>query len=95
MSDDGLTERNCLQCGGEGRHLSGHPNDPHPIDNGPCRACDGTGRMPFLDYIEELSQGPLTSTCDAMDEILEALPLLIASARKWIEHEKDHKNDGR
>lgn len=34
----------CEHCGGEGRLLRGHPNDPHPTDCGPCKACDGTGR---------------------------------------------------
>lgn len=34
---------NCRACGGEGRVLKGHPNDPHPRDCGPCPTCDGTG----------------------------------------------------
>jgi hypothetical protein len=38
-------ERECEVCGGEGRELRGHPNDPHPKDIGPCPACDGTGRV--------------------------------------------------
>lgn len=31
----------CETCGGEGRELCGHPNDPHPRDCGPCPACEG------------------------------------------------------
>jgi hypothetical protein len=31
----------CERCGGEGRIFSGHPNDPHPRDEGPCPVCDG------------------------------------------------------
>ncbi|MDB5612098.1 MAG: hypothetical protein JWP25_8998 [Bradyrhizobium sp.] len=35
----------CEACGGEGRDLRGHPNDPHPKDYGPCLACGGTGQI--------------------------------------------------
>lgn len=31
----------CEHCGTEGRIYSGHPNDPHPRDCGPCPVCDG------------------------------------------------------
>jgi hypothetical protein len=34
----------CEACGSEGRIYSGHPNDPHPRDEGPCPVCEGTGR---------------------------------------------------
>lgn len=30
----------CRACGGEGRELIGHANDPHPRDVGPCEFCD-------------------------------------------------------
>lgn len=33
----------CIRCGGDKRELSGHPNDPHPRDCGPCLACLGEG----------------------------------------------------
>ncbi len=33
----------CEACGSEGRIYSGHPNDPHPRDEGPCPWCEGTG----------------------------------------------------
>lgn len=33
----------CQRCGSEGRILRGHPNDPDPVDCGPCKACEGTG----------------------------------------------------
>ena len=35
----------CPSCGGEGRELHGHPNDPHPKDYGPCEKCHGEGRV--------------------------------------------------
>lgn len=31
----------CPDCGGEGRELRGHPNDPDPRDCGRCEACNG------------------------------------------------------
>ena len=31
----------CPACGGEGRDLRGHPNDPHPKDYGICPVCAG------------------------------------------------------
>ena len=31
----------CEVCGGEGRRYAGHQNDPHPLDLGPCRVCQG------------------------------------------------------
>lgn len=33
----------CTRCGSEGRLYSGHPNDPNPVDDGECPACEGTG----------------------------------------------------
>jgi hypothetical protein len=33
----------CEHCGTEGRIYSGYSNDPHPKDEGPCPACEGTG----------------------------------------------------
>lgn len=33
----------CEYCGSEGRIYVGHGNDPHPRDDGPCPACEGTG----------------------------------------------------
>lgn len=33
----------CEACGGEGRIYSGHPNNPHPREIGPCPTCEGTG----------------------------------------------------
>jgi hypothetical protein len=35
----------CEACGSEGRRYSGHPNDPHPRDEGPCSECGGTGEL--------------------------------------------------
>lgn len=46
----------CTACGSEGRVYrtrSGHPNDPDTSDEGPCGACDGTGR-------EEVAVEPIT-----------------------------------
>lgn len=41
MSDERIIP--CQACGSEGRRYSGHPNDPDPVDNGPCEVCEGTG----------------------------------------------------
>jgi hypothetical protein len=51
----------CEWCGSEGRLYSGHGNDPHPHDDGPCPACKGTG-------LEEVAVEPITL------EDLEAVP---------------------
>jgi hypothetical protein len=48
-----MTERmrNCPICGGEGRKLAGHPNNPEPRDQGPCDYCHGKAQIRITIWI--------------------------------------------
>jgi hypothetical protein len=45
--------RNCPICGGEGRKLTGHPNDPEPRDEGPCDYCEGKAQLRITTWIDD------------------------------------------
>lgn len=69
----------CEACGSEGRVLTGHPNDPHPHDAGPCPHCNGAGLAvietePVTEIDEPFSDEELAALDKAWEAQGETLP---------------------
>lgn len=56
----------CEACGSEGRIYGGHPNDPHPRDEGQCPCCEGTGLM-LIDVEPAAPDGMAAEDAEAAD----------------------------
>lgn len=57
----------CERCGSEGRLYSGHPNDPHPRDEGECPNCRGSG-LEEID-VEPVEMEDLSVNIAALTEV--------------------------